>query len=95
MKATQGSKVAISAEPEHLLVLRIERDGTFTEEYNGPGSLVWSLVRDKRRPKNGQYQVSLSTLRRLMNDVPALHRLERVQRPDSGQAAVAGASAGA
>lgn len=80
VKATQGTKVAISSEPEHLLVLRIERDGTFTEEYNGPGALVWALVGHKPRPKNGQFQVSLATLRRLMNDVPALHRLQRIQR---------------
>ena len=51
VKATQGTKIAISSEPEHLLVLRIERDGTFTEEFNGPGSVVWQLVKDRPRPK--------------------------------------------
>jgi len=77
VKATQGDRIALSSEPEHLLVLRLLRDGNFVEEYNGPGSLVWSLVSHKPRPKNGQYQVSLSTLRRIMKSVSANERLER------------------
>jgi hypothetical protein len=81
VKATQVGKVAISSEPEHLLVLRIARDGTFTVEYNGSGALVWALVKDKKRPKTGQYHVQLSTLRRLMVDVPPSLRLEQVVHP--------------
>jgi len=77
VKATQGDRVALSSEPEHLLVLRLKRDGTFSEEYNGPGSLVWALVLGKPRPKNGQYQVSLSALRRVMASVPTHARLVR------------------
>jgi hypothetical protein len=75
VKATQGNRVAISGEPEHLLVLHLNRDGTFLEHYNGPGHLVWALVSHKPRPKNGQYQVQLSTLRRLMTQVPEDARL--------------------
>ena len=75
VKATQGNRVAISSEPEHLLVLRLSRDGTFVEEYNGPGALVWGLVSHKPRPKNGQYQISLSALRHLMKRVPPHDRL--------------------
>jgi hypothetical protein len=77
VKATQGAKIAMSSQPEHLLVLRIYRDGKFTEEFNGPGSIVWQLVKDKPRPKNGQYQVSLSTLRKLMCSVPTSGRRAR------------------
>ncbi|TNF58894.1 MAG: hypothetical protein EP308_00040 [Burkholderiales bacterium] len=78
VKATQGDRVALSSEPEHLLVLRLMRDGTFTEEYNGPGHLAWSLVSHKPRPKNGQYQVSLATLRRLMAQVDEASRIQRI-----------------
>lgn len=77
VKATQGDRIALSSEPEHLLVFRLERDGAFTEEYNGPGPLVWSLVSHKPRPKNGQYQVSLSSLRRIMRTVAQDDRLPR------------------
>ena len=77
VKATQGDRVGLSSEPEHLLVLRLQRDGTFIEEYNGPGSLVWPLVSHKPLPKNGQYQVSLASLRRIMKTVKPDDRLPR------------------
>ena len=77
VKATQGDRVALSSEPEHLLVLRLHKDGSFTEEYNGPGRAVWGLVSHKPRPKNGQYQVSLSQLRRLASQQPGAYRLSR------------------
>ena len=41
IKATQISRIALSSEPQGLLVLRIRRGGTFSEEYNGPGKLAW------------------------------------------------------
>jgi hypothetical protein len=77
VKATQGDRVAITSEPEHLLVLRLNRDGSFVEEYNGPGVLVWNLVAHKPRPRNGQYQVSLATLRKLMGRVGKHEQLRR------------------
>jgi hypothetical protein len=77
VKATQGDRVAITSQPEHLLVLKLNRDGSFIETYNGPGSLVWNLVAHKPKPKNGQYQVSLATLRRLMEGVDPHDRLQR------------------
>lgn len=79
IKATQGKRVALSSEPEHLLVLSLNRDGTFNEEYNGPGTPVWRSVAHKPRPKNGQYQVSLSALRQRMRHVPVEQRLKRRQ----------------
>lgn len=69
IKTTQGTRISISSEPEHLLVLKLNRDGSFIEIFNGSGSLVWSEVSHKKLPKNGQYQVPLSTLSRLMEQV--------------------------
>lgn len=77
IKATQGDRVALSSEPEHLLVLRLQRDGSFVEEYNGPGRLAWAMVGHKPKPKNGQYPVSLSALRRAMADVDVHDRIPR------------------
>ncbi|HLO64295.1 MAG TPA: hypothetical protein VK165_15160 [Azonexus sp.] len=88
VKATQGNRIALSSEPEYLLVLGLNRDGTFVEHYNGPGNLVWALVSHKPRPKNGQYQVALSTLRRLMTTVAAAERLPmQVSNPSIKQIA--------
>lgn len=78
IKATQRRSIAITSEPDQLLVFRINRDGTFIEEYNGPGEQVWSFVKLKPRPKNGQYQVSLAVLRKLMQLVSPEEKLPRI-----------------
>ena len=75
IKATQGARVALRSCPEHLLVLKLDRHGSFTEAYNGPGELVWQELADKPLPRNGQYQVSLARLSKLMGSVAADARL--------------------
>ena len=40
IKATQGSRIALSAKPEHLVVLKLDKLGGSTEIYNGPGAQV-------------------------------------------------------
>jgi hypothetical protein len=69
IKATQGSsRVALRSEPQHLIVLRIDRSGQAEEIYNGPGSFVWkACTSGKNRPSNGQYSIALSTLKKLMD----------------------------
>ncbi|MFN0019675.1 MAG: DUF6998 domain-containing protein [Pirellulaceae bacterium] len=78
IKATQGDSIALRHEPEHLLVLKLHRDGTWDEVYNGPGDTVWSLVGHKPLPKNGQYRVPCSKLRELMRVVPDSQRIARI-----------------
>lgn len=75
IKTTQGNRISISSEPEHLLVLKLNRDGSFVEKYNGPGSLVWSKVSHRERPRNGQYQISLSALSQLMEHIDPSNKI--------------------
>ena len=75
IKATQASKVSLRSCPEHLLVFKLHRDGSFDEIYNGPGNPIWKLVEHRKRPDNGQYQVSLNQLRKIMLDVSECDKL--------------------
>ena len=68
IKATQINRISLSSEPKWLLVLRIHRDGTFSEEYNGPGKLAWEHC--GKMQKNGQRPISLAKLRKLQTEVP-------------------------
>lgn len=79
IKATQKKRVALRSGPERLLVFRLLKDGTFEEVYNGPGEPVWALVQRRSRPSNGQFQVSLVQLKRLMETVPQEQRLKRIR----------------
>jgi len=75
VKATQGDRVALRAQPDHLIVIQLQKDGTISEIYNGPGSLAWDKAGKKQQ--NGQSPISISTLRRLMRDVPLNAQLPR------------------
>lgn len=75
VKATQGSSVALRSEPQHLIVLRLDRDGSAAEVYNGPGTEPWRVA--GKTQSNGQRPVSLSKLRALMPHVPIESRLAR------------------
>lgn len=79
IKATQADRVAFRCEPEYLLVLKIRRDGTFEEIYNGEGHRVWSSVSHKPLPSNGQHQVSIAVLRKLNQVALASERIPRVR----------------
>jgi hypothetical protein len=77
VKTTQGSSVATYLEqPEHLLVLKLQRDGTVEECFNGPAALVWPHL--GKAGKNGQCRIGLSRLRDLMLTVPPDQRLRKV-----------------
>ena len=76
IKATQIDRVALSSEPEWLLVLKIHKEGTFSEKYNGPGKLVWEHC--GKMQKNGQRPISLTKLRKLQTRVPQSERLKQM-----------------
>jgi hypothetical protein len=73
IKATQGRNIGLRSEPEYLLVLRITKRGEMEEVYTGGGWRAWEVA--GRMQKNGQRPVSLSRLRRLMDDVPSSERI--------------------
>jgi hypothetical protein len=54
IKTTQGGGVSTYEEqPDHLLVLKLRRDGQVEEWYNGPGAIAWRVL--SRKAKNSLY----------------------------------------
>lgn len=80
VKATQGKSVSLYSEPHHLIVLKLLRDGTAEEVYNGPGSPAWEAA--GKKGKNGQRPISIVKLRALMGNVPGDKRLARSPQPE-------------
>ena len=68
IKATQINRIAISSEPEHLIVIRLSRDGSWEEIYNGPGDLAWNNA--GKMQKNGQRPISIAKLKAIMDTLP-------------------------
>lgn len=63
VKATGGNSIGIRSEPDYLLVLKLNRDGTLVEIYNGAGRPVWEGAGAMQ--KNGQRAISVAKLHRL------------------------------
>ncbi|MBC6428984.1 MAG: hypothetical protein GDA55_07155 [Cellvibrionales bacterium] len=81
IKATQSKtgsgRVGFRSEPEHTVVIRILPDGAFAEVYNGPGKPIWEKFAGKKRPKNGQYSISVKQLSELNKTVQPTDRLNK------------------
>jgi len=78
IKATQSKSVAFRSEPEHTVIIKILPNGSFEEVYNGPGNLVWQQFSGKKLPSNGQYQISLTKLKKLNKQVSKISRIPRI-----------------
>lgn len=76
VKATQGNSIGLRSQPDHLLVLQLNRSGNPAEIYSGPGRLPWDAA--GRRQSNGQRSISVSTLRELASSVSVTHRLPQL-----------------
>ena len=74
IKFTQGTRaVALRAEPEHLLVLRLAPDRSLEVVYNGKGASPW--YQSGKVQSNGQRPISLSRLRAINRGIPERDRL--------------------
>ena len=78
IKATQSKSVSFRSCPEHTIIIKINKNGTFTEYYNGPGKTIWQAFSGKRMPSNGQYQISLNKVAGLYQNVPLSQRLQKM-----------------
>ncbi|MBK6691025.1 MAG: hypothetical protein IPG50_02260 [Myxococcales bacterium] len=77
VKATQGKAVALSSEPDYLIVLKLARSGHAEVVYNGPGAEPWLAA--GKPAKTGQRPLSLSKLRALDARVPVGQRFPVVR----------------
>ena len=80
IKATvEGKRISLRGmEPEadHLLVLRINSDGSASEVFNGPAAPVWAAAGQMQ--SNGQRVVSVSRLMAMQTKVSADQRLQKL-----------------
>ncbi len=78
IKATQGKTVGFRSCPDHAIIIKINKNGSFDEYFNGPGGLIWAQFAGRKLPSNGQFQISLSKVAKLNAEVPDAERVRRV-----------------
>ena len=64
IKITRGDRIALSSEPNYLLILHINQNGSITEVYNGPGKEPWE--KSGKMQKNGQRCISFKKLNEII-----------------------------
>lgn len=76
IKTTQGDMVGLRSEPQHLLVIKILKDGNIDEIFNGPGKIAWD--KSGKMQKNGQRPISVNKLKYLMKSIDSDDRLNSI-----------------
>lgn len=76
IKATQINRIAISSEPDFIIVIQLQSDGSWIEIYNGPGKYVWDNA--GKMQKNGQRPISIHKLKSLMETVKDNDKIKRI-----------------
>ena len=76
IKATQINRIAISSEPDFIIVIQLQSDGSWIEIYNGPGKYVWD--NSGKMQKNGQRPISIHKLKNLMETVKDNDKIKRI-----------------
>ena len=66
IKATQVTRVSLRSEPEHLIVLKLNRTNEPEEVFNGPGVIAWNQA--GKMQSNGQRSIGVIKLGRLMEE---------------------------
>ena len=78
IKITQTDRVSIYSEPDYLIVMKMENDGTIEEVYNGKGSAPWENA--GKVQKNGQRSINLKKLVSLNAVVSSEDRIRKKEK---------------
>ena len=73
VKITQQDNITISAEPDYLIVLYMNKNGNIYEVYNGPGNIAWESA--SKADSHNNHHMRVNRLMKLDADVCADDRI--------------------
>ena len=81
IKATMKKNLTFPAShvPDYYLGIKIHRDGTFSEIFNGPGDIAAQAVKGRQQPKTNLHGISITALKKLNELVGEKDRIPRRQ----------------
>ncbi|AZE48242.1 hypothetical protein C4K04_2569 [Pseudomonas chlororaphis] len=79
IKTTFGTSLTFPVHhvPDYYLGIRMNRDGTFEEIYNGPGHLVQAELLGRKATKTGLHGALMPMLKRISQKVPEADRIPK------------------
>jgi uncharacterized protein DUF6998 len=77
IKTTMKDALTFPADhvPDYYLGIKISRDGTFEEVFNGPGNVAAEAIKNRKPPKTNLHSISLNALLALTRTVSTKDRI--------------------
>jgi len=69
--------------PHYYIGIKIHSNGTYDEIFNGPGSIAWEAIKNRKPTKTNLHSITLSTLKKLNEKVSAQDRIPKRTKPKS------------
>jgi hypothetical protein len=82
IKATMQDSLTFPVDhvPDYYLGVKIEYDGRLTEIFNGPGSVAFKAIKNRRPTKTNLHSININTLKHLNEEVHSSDRIPRRAR---------------
>ena len=79
VKATMQDSLTFPVDhiPDYYLGIQIHQDGTFTEIFNGPGSIAQETIKDRKPTKTNLHSVAIAALKKLNEKVKPSERIPK------------------
>lgn len=79
IKTTFGTSLTFPVHhvPDYYLGIRMNRDGTFEEIYNGPGHLIQAVLSGRKATKTGLHGALMPMLKRINQTVTEVDRIPK------------------
>jgi hypothetical protein len=77
IKTTMKNTLTFPADhiPDYYLGIKISRDGTFEEVFNGPGNIAAEAIKNRKLPKTNLHSIGVRTLHALTRTVSTKDRI--------------------
>jgi len=77
IKATMKDALTFPSDhrPDFYLGIKIKKDGSFDEVFNGPGRVAWEAVRNRKPSKTNLHSISIKILAELGRRVSAAEKI--------------------
>jgi hypothetical protein len=77
IKTTMKKTLGFGDIPDYYLGIKVDENGKVEEIFNGPGLMIWNIIKHKKRPKNYFYSVNISRLKKLNSSVKNKDKIKR------------------
>lgn len=79
IKTTMKDSLTFPADfiPDFYIGIKIKKDGTFDEIYNGSGELIYQIIEDRAKPSNNLYNIPINKLIKLNSQVEQSKKIKK------------------